>query len=121
MKKENLLELKDEISKLKKSDKLIIVEGKKDIIALNNLGIKNTIEINDSLELFSEKIAKNNKEIILLTDLDNEGKKIYSKLNHYLSQQGVKIDNSFRNFLFKKTKLTQIEGLDKYIEYIICN
>ena len=115
------MELINEINKLKKSNKLIIVEGKKDIIALNNLGIKNTIEINDSLELFSEKIAKKNNEVIILTDLDKEGKKIYSKLNHYLSQQGVKIDNTFRHFLFKKTKLTQIEGLDKYIENIICN
>jgi 5S rRNA maturation endonuclease (ribonuclease M5) len=108
-------ELIIEINKLKEK-KLIIVEGKKDIIALTKFGINNVIEINGPLEIFSEKIAKKYKEIILLTDLDKEGKKLYSKLNSYLRQQGVNIDNEFRNFLLKKTKITQIESLNKYYE-----
>ncbi|MFT4304718.1 MAG: toprim domain-containing protein [Candidatus Woesearchaeota archaeon] len=110
------MELIDEINKLKISNKLIIVEGKKDIIALNKFGIKNIIEIKGPLEIFSEHIANKFKEVIILTDLDIEGKKLYSKLNKYLSHQGVIIDNNFRNYLYKKTKLTQIEGLTKYVK-----
>jgi 5S rRNA maturation endonuclease (ribonuclease M5) len=107
-------ELINELKKLKESNKLIIVEGKKDIISLKSLGINNVIEIKGSLEIFSEEIAKNNKEVILLTDLDEEGKKLFRKLNSYLCQQGVNINNDFRNFLFRKTKLKQIEGLSRY-------
>ena len=47
---------------------------------------------------------------------DKEGKKIYSKLNHELNQRGVYINNKLRHFLFKKTKLRQIEGLHSYLE-----
>jgi 5S rRNA maturation endonuclease (ribonuclease M5) len=111
-------ELIIELNKLKKSNKLIIVEGKKDIIALKKFKINNVIEINGSLELFSEKITKNNKEVILLTDLDNEGNKIFKKLNSYFNQQGIKVNNKFRNFLYEKTKFRQIESLNKFLTKI---
>ena len=43
-----------------------------------------------------------------------QGKELYGKLNSGLQQLGVEVDNNFRNFLFKKTKLRQIEGMDTY-------
>ena len=46
--------------------------------------------------------------------MDKQGKELYGKLNSGLQQRGVKIDNNFRNFLFKNTKLRQIEGLETY-------
>ena len=105
------------IDKIKQSNTLIIVEGKKDKKALENLGIKNIIELNKK-PLFEiiENISNNNKECIILTDLDKQGKEFYGKLNSGLQQNGVKIDNNFRNFLFKNTRLRQIEGLGTYIE-----
>ena len=51
-----------------------------------------------------------------ITDFDKKGKQLYGKLNHDLCRFGVKVDNKFRHFLFRKTKLRQIEGLDSYIE-----
>ena len=62
-----------------------------------------------------ENIADNHKECAILTDLDNEGKKLFGKLNSGLSSHGVRVNNKFREFLFKKTKLRQIEGIDTYI------
>ena len=100
------------VDKLKKSKKSIIVEGIKDKKALEHFGIKKIITLKGKpiykvIEDFSEK------EVIILTDLDKEGKKLYSKLKQGLTQRGVEVDNKFREFLFK-TKLRQIEGLPRY-------
>lgn len=101
--------------KIKRDNTLIIVEGKKDRKALQNFGIKNIIELNKK-PLFEiiEYISNNNEKCIILTDLDKQGKELYGKLNSGLQQNGVTIDNDFRNFLFKNTKLRQIEGLETY-------
>ena len=113
----NMEELRCFIEKIRDSNTLIIVEGKKDKLALQKLGINNVVELNKK-PLFEivEDIANSNDECIILTDLDKEGKQIYSKLNSNLQKNGVKVNNKFREFLFKKTKLRQIEGLDSYLE-----
>ena len=105
------------LNKLKKSNKIIIVEGKKDKEALEKLGIKNIIELSKK-PLFQviEDIADNGKECIILTDLDKKGKELYGKINSGLQKFGVKIDNSFRAFLYKNTQLRQIEGITTYMK-----
>jgi len=112
----NLQELNEQISKLKNSDKLIIVEGKKDRIALEKLGIKNITELSKKpLFQIMEDISDKNKECIILTDFDKKGKQLYGKLNSGLSRLGVKVNNRFREFLQKNTHLSHIEGLHTYI------
>ena len=107
------------LSKIKASNILIIVEGKKDRLALEHFGITNIIELSKK-PLFKviEDISLKNKKCIILTDLDKKGKELYGKLNHGLQQNGIIIDNSFRNFLYKNTDLRQIEGLVSYMETI---
>ena len=108
-------EFLDYIEKIKKSETLIIVEGKKDKKALKNLGIKNIMELNKK-PLFEiiENISIKNNDCIILTDLDKKGKELYGKLNSGLQRYGVKVDNKFRNFLFRHTKIRQIEGLSNF-------
>jgi len=110
-------EFLEQIEKIKQNSILVIVEGKKDRKALESFGIKNIIELNKKpiFEII-ETIYSNNKNCIILTDLDKQGKELYGKLNSGLQHFGVKIDNDFRNFLFKSTKLRQIEGLTTYME-----
>ena len=62
-----------------------------------------------------EEVADSNKECVILTDLDKKGKEIYGKLNSNLQRHGVKINNKLREFLFRHTKLRQIEGIDSYM------
>lgn len=113
----NIEELNEEINKLKKTNKLIIVEGKKDKEALEKFGLKNIIQLNKKpLFQIIEDISNKNKECVILTDLDKKGKQLYGKLNSGLCRYGVKVDNKFREFLFKHTKLRQIEGIDNYLE-----
>ena len=113
------IEFSEHINKIRQSGILVIVEGKKDKAALEKFSIKNIMQLSKKpiFEII-EHISNNNKECIILTDLDKKGKELYGKLNSGLQQRGVKIDDSFRNFLFKNTKLRQIEGLENYIEKI---
>ena len=102
---------------IKNSHTLIIVEGKKDKIALQKLGLTNIIELNKKpLFQIVEEISNLNEECIILTDLDKKGKELYGKLNSNLQKHGVKVNNKLRDFLFKHTKLRQIEGITKYLE-----
>lgn len=101
------------IDELKNSDKLIIVEGKKDKKALEELDIKNIKILKGPLYKFIESIKQ--KEVILLLDLDKEGKKLYKTLKAQFQKRGIKIDHKFRKFLFK-TKLSQIEGITHYLK-----
>ena len=109
-------ELWNLIEKVKSSGILVIVEGKKDRAALNKLGIDNVIELSKKpLFQIIEEVSNSNKECVILTDLDKEGKEIYGKLNSQLQHHGVNVNNKLREFLFRHTKLRQIEGIDSYI------
>ena len=108
-------ELLSELEKIKLYGKPIIVEGKKDKEALMKLGMTNIFTIKEPLFKLCENLSKKYKDVIILTDLDKEGKRLYSKLKENLERNGVKVDDSFRIFLFKETRLTQIEGINKYL------
>jgi len=107
--------MKEWLEKLRNSKKLIIVEGKKDKSALEKLGIKNVVAISRK-PLYSFIECINAKEVIILTDLDRTGKKLFSILKHNLQAKGIKVDNYFREYLFKSSKITQIEGLYHYLK-----
>jgi len=113
-----LIELLEQIEKLKKSKKLILVEGLKDKNALAELGITNVLVLKKALFAVAEQVAEICSECIILTDLDAEGKELYRRLKMHLEKAGVKVDDSFRNFLFKNTKLSHIEGLSAYVEHL---
>ncbi|MEK6984671.1 MAG: toprim domain-containing protein [Nanoarchaeota archaeon] len=112
-----LLDLNNFIEKIKNSKTLVIVEGKNDKAALQKLGIENVMELSKKpIFQIVEEISDSNEECIILTDLDKKGKEIYGKLNSNLQNNGIKINNQFRKFLFRHTKLRQIEGINTYLE-----
>ena len=113
----NRKDFEDFIEKLKKAskDKIVLVEGKKDKAALESFGVTNIVSIKKPIYALVEQIQSSGKECIILVDLDKEGRKLYSRFKAQLSQFGVKLDDSFREFLFK-TKLRQIEGINHYMD-----
>ncbi|MBN1502011.1 toprim domain-containing protein [Candidatus Woesearchaeota archaeon] len=111
----NIEELLEQLTKLRNSNRLVIVEGKKDKACLEKFDIIKVQTLKEPIYKVVEEISKESKEVVILTDLDSEGKKLFSKLRRHLQEHGVTIDNQFREFLFKKTKLRQIEGLARYI------
>lgn len=109
-------ELQQLLCALKEKNIPVIVEGVKDKRALSFFGVSNVFVLGGPLFEMVELIAGKCKECAILTDLDSEGKKLYSMLAEDLQHRGVRIDNSFRNFLFKETQLRQVEGLRHYLE-----
>lgn len=99
----------------KKKDVLTIVEGKKDVAALRAFGFTNLIELTGKPLYAVVELVEKGTIVQLLTDLDSEGKKLFSQLRADLTQRGVRIDNELRDALFA-TQLRQIEGLVSYIE-----
>ena len=120
MKKSNsrqneLEDFREQLRKLRQSKILIIVEGKKDKEALHKLRITNVVYYNKfPLYELVERIQKKHNEVIILADLDKEGKRIYSRLYSELTWRGIRVKNEFREFLFKNTRLSQIEGIYNY-------
>lgn len=106
------------ISEVNKSASLIIVEGKRDHAALIHIGIKNEVVELSKKALFEviEYVSDQASKVIILTDLDSEGKKLYSTLKSGLLERGVTIDRFFREWLFANTKLRQIEGFVSYLD-----
>jgi len=110
-------EFEEFIENLKQAskEKIVLVEGKKDKKALESFGVKNIITLKKPLYAVIEDIVEAKKECILLLDLDKKGKELYARISSKLKQFGVKVDDSFREFLFK-TRLRQIEGMNTYFE-----
>ncbi|MBW2963679.1 hypothetical protein KY306_02805 [Candidatus Woesearchaeota archaeon] len=98
-------------------DKLVIVEGFKDKRALQSFGIKR-IKILKGRALYRVVEEVTDKDVVLLVDLDRAGKKLYAVLKDKFSQRGVRVDDKLREYLFKETKLRQIEGLKRFMARI---
>ena len=113
----------NEIEILDACELIIIVEGKKDIKSLERIGIsKDKIrEIKGPIFKFiedtsSEIINNKLKGVCILTDFDKKGKELYNTLSNEYAKNQIDIDDRFRNFLRKKTRVSHIEGLDSYLE-----
>ena len=92
----------------------IIVEGRKDKESLQKLGFENIIVLYS--KPFFKIIEQLSSEVVILTDLDQEGRRLYRKILHECMQRGVKVDNQLRELLFKETNLGQIQGLWRYLQ-----
>lgn len=111
MKGSKPLTIGDLIQEIIRSEKVVIVEGKKDVARLEKLGVSKVISLSRMpLCDFSEKIAKTHNEVILLMDNDPEGRKLYSRLSLELGNLGIKINSKYQKNL-AKLKISHVEGL----------
>lgn len=105
------------LSALKEEAIPIVVEGPHDRAALEAFGVTQLVTLSRTpLYKVVEDIAERSKRVIILTDLDKEGKRLYSKLKQSFDRIGVQVDTVYREWLFKETKLSQIEGLPHYMK-----
>jgi 5S rRNA maturation endonuclease (ribonuclease M5) len=103
------------LEKLKEEEGLMIVEGSKDKSALRSLGFENVVSISGkSLEEFVEKIVSIKPSYVtILTDFDEEGENIASRLSNLLSLHKIKVNHTVRN-KFKSLKIHKIEELSSF-------
>ena len=99
-----------------KNESVVVVEGKRDSIALRKLGFSGKILEFHSFKgivKFSDSVAKY-KNIILLLDGDRKGKYLTKRIIDLLAHR-VKIDLSFKKKLVSITK-----GKIRFIEQLVC-
>ena len=108
-----VLELKDENNNIP-----IIVEGEKDIKALHKLGINGTIisaNTGTSLTDFCDKISKDFKDIIILTDWDKKGGFLCHTIKKNLEGR-VNCNTYYREVFARNSICRTVEGLPSWIE-----
>ena len=106
-----LIELREENKKIP-----VIVEGEKDIEALKKLGVTGIIiSLNSGSSLidFCDKIAREYKDIIILTDWDKKGGFLCSTIRRNL--QGRVFCNTYYREVFAKCSMIKtVEGLPSW-------
>lgn len=97
----------------------IVVEGRKDRRALRDLGIQGKIIFASHFPLFqlSEQIANDSREIIVMTDWDQEGEMLAKKISRYLTAFGRSPNLIFRLRLgaMVRKEVKEVENLAGYI------
>lgn len=99
----------------------IIVEGKNDVSCLRSIDFEGQIiQLNsgESLLNFSENLASEYSEIIILTDFDRKGKTLKKKIQNYLVSSGVKTDTYLWEYLCKRSPIATVEELPSEVERI---
>ena len=99
----------------------IVVEGKKDKSALNQIGVKanictiksSNLSVSNYAISLGRKMQEKNQKVLILTDFDKEGNKLAKSLMNKLQHWDVEIDRQTRALLksYLKKDLTTIESL----------
>ncbi len=97
----------------------VLVEGKRDATALEMLGYSGplfTIAILTSNEASREKLRREVGKMIILTDLDGEGRRLASRYVKFLSQEGIQASLAQRRRLSKASRgvFLHIENLRRF-------
>ncbi len=102
----------------------IIVEGKKDYLALRELKVKghvitlNTMGYSRVLDFLERS---NINRVIILTDFDKEGELEADKLGKLLKRSGIEVLDGLREELRKSLLISKIEELRNWVNMLIDN
>lgn len=98
----------------------VIVEGRRDLIALRTLGLSGPVIMasrRPALDL-AEDAARNYSQIILLTDWDQKGEEMCRNIERHLRSAGSRPDALIRSRLKKlvKKEIKDVQSLSRYTE-----
>jgi 5S rRNA maturation endonuclease (ribonuclease M5) len=98
----------------------VIVEGRRDLIALRTLGLSGPVIMasrRSALDL-AEDAARNYSQIILLTDWDKKGEEMCRNIERHLRSAGSRPDALIRSRLKKlvKKEIKDVQSLSRYTE-----
>ena len=109
-------DLSDWVKSLKEvsRDYPILVEGRRDVLALKRFGIKNVMSLSGRRFADIPDLLEGRTEgAILLFDLDPHGERINGKISKLLKSQGFFVIEDFREFL-REAGIIHIEELGEY-------
>lgn len=116
---ENIEEILAELVRLAEENTVFIVEGKRDVQALNRLGVNGHFEIatQRSISNFCEDISKLNEKVVILTDWDRRGNLLMLKLTKHFHSLGVNPDTWLRERLMSivQKEIKDVESLPTFI------
>jgi len=97
----------------------VLVEGKRDARALTGLGYTGplfTISLLTSSLAARERLREDVRQMVILTDLDREGRRLASRYVKFLTQQGVKPSLAQRKRLSEASRgiFLHIENLGRF-------
>jgi 5S rRNA maturation endonuclease (ribonuclease M5) len=116
-----LQDLVKELNDLSEEGAAILVEGKRDAAALKGLGYTGplfTISILTSTAAAREKLRSEVRKMIILTDLDSEGRRLASRYVKFLSHEGVSASLAQRRRLSQASRgvFLHIENLRRFAQ-----
>lgn len=98
----------------------IIVEGKKDKIALNKIGLKNVYTLQGDYRRIVENLKqKNVQKVFILTDFDRRGEELAEKLKGELIGQAIDFDLEKRKRLGAILNIRFWESADTKLEQFL--
>ena len=116
---ENIEEILAELVLLAGENAVLIVEGKRDVQALNRLGVKGHFEIatQRSLSNFCENISRMNKKVVILTDWDRRGNLLMLKMTKHFHSFGVNPNTLLRERLLSivQKEIKDVESLHTFV------
>lgn len=92
----------------------VVVEGPKDVRSLEKLGFLNIVRLDKPLFAMVEQL-EGEEELLILTDLDDQGRKLYKYFYDEFTRRGIRVNNKLRLLIFQ-TPVRHIEGLARYLE-----
>ena len=106
------------------ADQVILVEGLKDWAALTVLGVGGEVwQVQGPNSIFStaERLAKENKEAVILTDWDRKGGQLAHLLRSSLNANGIRFDDNIRLKLviLVKKDIKDIESLPAFYSRLV--
>ena len=101
-------------------DHVILVEGRRDVTALNHLGIYGdiyTVQASGGPVKAAEYVFSKQKKAVILTDLDRKGEIIASDLSIHLSALDIQYDTSVRDRLagLCRIDIKDVQSLDELV------
>jgi 5S rRNA maturation endonuclease (ribonuclease M5) len=112
-------DLVKELNDLSAEGGAVLVEGKRDVAALEGLGYTGTVftvSILTSSAAVRERLRKDVSKMVILTDLDSEGRRLASRYVRFLSNEGVEASLAQRRRLSKASRgvFMHIENLRRF-------
>lgn len=116
---DGLHEFIDMLNEEAESGSLIVVEGKRDVEALNRIGFNGNLTILNHFKGITDFVDNHcqiRNKIILLLDMDRTGKHLTSKLVSQLQHKGKNVNLFYKKALAKITygKIRHVEELAAY-------
>ena len=111
---DKLNKLINDINSLATKKYVIVVEGKNDRIALENIGIRLPVLLYNDPHFHRKVMDEEIGGAIILTDWDKKGKELNKRIAEELRQLGIQVDTYYRNKFREVSKYLgdTVEGLD---------